>query len=53
LPKEANLTPPEYVQRFFERVGELYGGPIEFLKMNGVTDEQLESLRERLTEPEK
>jgi len=53
LPKEANLTPPEYVERFFERVGELYGGPIEFLKMNGVTDEQLQSLRELLTEPAK
>lgn len=51
LPPEASLTPPEYIIRFFDIVQERYGSPREYLTSHGVTDEQLQGLFERLTEP--
>lgn len=51
LPPEANLTPPEYVERFFEVLRSTYGGPIDYLRSHGVTDAHFEALSEALTEP--
>lgn len=49
LPPEANITPPEYMLRFLDAVGERYGGMRAFLLSNGVTQEELDRLTERLT----
>ncbi len=51
LPPEARLTPPEYIERFFESVRSIYGGPIDYLRSHGVTDAQFEALSQALTEP--
>lgn len=51
LPPEASLTPPEYITRFFDIVNERYGSPRDYLRLHGVTDDELHGLSERLTEP--
>jgi len=51
LPPEANLTPPEYIERFFEAVQTTYGGPMDYLRLHGVSDAQFEALSQALTEP--
>ena len=51
LPKEANLTPPEYIHRFFAGVRTVYGSPREYLMLHGVTEAELVALKENLTEP--
>ncbi len=51
LHSDALLTPPEYIARFFEGVTSAYGGPLDFLRANGVTDQELENLFGLLTEP--
>lgn len=51
LPPEASLTPPDYITRFFGIVHERYGSPRDYLKLHGVTDDELDGLFERLTEP--
>ena len=50
LPPEASLTPPDYMHRFFAAVDTRYGGPIEYLRSQGVTDDELAALRDALTE---
>jgi len=49
LPPEANLTPPEYIERFFTEINNTYGGPIDYLRLHGVTDAELEALSQALT----
>ncbi len=49
LPPEANLTPPEYIERFFTEIRNTYGGPIDYLRLHGVTDAELEALSQALT----
>ena len=51
LPPEASLTPPEYVLRFFDIVTERHGSPVAYLLQHGVTQDDLATLREQLTEP--
>ena len=52
LPPEANLTPPHYMQRFLEAIGEIYGGARGYLMANGVTDDEIAIVRSRLVEPD-
>lgn len=49
LPPEANLTPPEYIERFFAEIQTTYGGPMDYLRLHGVTDAELEALSQALT----
>ena len=51
LPPEASLTPPEYIERFFQIINQTYGSAIDYLKVHGVTDQMLEDLFTNLTEP--
>lgn len=51
LPPEASLTSPEYITRFFGIVDERYGSARDYLRLHGVTDDELAGLFERLTEP--
>ena len=46
-----NLTPPEYIHRFFAGVRTAYGSPREYLMLHGVTEAELVALKENLTEP--
>lgn len=52
LPPEANLTPPEYIERFFETIQTTYGGPMDYLRLHGVSDAQFEALSQALTKPD-
>lgn len=51
LPPEAGLTPPDYISRIFAIVDSRYGSRRDYLKLHGVTDDELHGLFERLTEP--
>lgn len=51
LPPEASLTPPEYIHRFFAAVDAKHGGSVDYLRHHGVTDDELTSLYNALTEP--
>lgn len=51
LPPAANITPPEYILRFLAGVQKRHGGVRSFLLKNGVTEDELVSLRDALTEP--
>jgi protein tyrosine/serine phosphatase len=50
-PPEAHLTPPEYMLRFLAELGRRYGGARGWLLRHGLTDDELDGLRDRLTEP--
>ena len=53
LPPEANLTPPEYIERFFKEIRNTYGGPMDYLRQHGVSDADFEALSQALTVPNK
>ena len=52
LPPQAHLTDPGFMLRFLESMDALYGGVVAFLGQHGVSDEELQRLRDNLTEPE-
>jgi protein-tyrosine phosphatase len=51
LPPEAHLTDPEFMRRFLAAVDEMYGGVVGYLQRHGVTDDELQRVRDALTEP--
>jgi protein-tyrosine phosphatase len=51
LPPEANINPPEYMLRFLGEVRARYGGPREWLLSHGLDKQELDRLRQNLTEP--
>ena len=50
LPPKANINPPEYMLRFLGEVRARYGGPREWLLAHGLHEEELDRLRDNLTE---
>lgn len=51
LPPQAHLTDPAYMSRFLEAVDQVHGGVVTYLQSHGVTDEELQRVRDALTEP--
>lgn len=51
LPPEAHLTDPGYMSRFLEAMSDLHGGVIGYLSKHGVSDVELQRLRDAITEP--
>lgn len=51
LPPQAHLTDPEYMRRFLAAVDDIYGGVVAYLQQHGVSDEELQRVRDALTEP--
>lgn len=51
LPPQAHLTDPDYMRRFLAAVDDIYGGVVPYLQGHGVTDEELQAVRDALTEP--
>lgn len=51
LPPQAHLTDAEFMSRFLAAVDDIYGGVVPYLQRHGVTDDELQSLRDALTEP--
>lgn len=51
LPPQAHLTDPDYMRRFLAAVDEIHGGVVPFLRAQGVTDDELQAVRDALTEP--
>jgi hypothetical protein len=51
LPPEAHLTDPGFMLRFLEAMDYLHGGVVGYLGKHGVSDEELQRLRDNLTEP--
>jgi hypothetical protein len=50
LPPQAHLTDPNYMRRFLEAVDVVHGGVINYLQVNGVSDDELQRVRDALTE---
>lgn len=50
LPHQAHLTDPNYMRRFLEAVDVVHGGVIDYLQVNGVSDDELQRVRDALTE---
>lgn len=50
LPPEAHLTDPVYMSRFLAAVQDIYGGVRQYLTDHGVSDDDLQALRQALTE---
>lgn len=51
LPPQAHLTDPDYMRRFLAAVDEMYGGVVSYLQEHGVSDDELQRVRDALTEP--
>lgn len=51
LPPEAHLTDARFMTGFLEAMDEMHGGVVPYLQHHGVTDEELQRVRDNLTEP--